>query len=92
MKRYRTNVSWTEFGSIDRKPCCTDIKMDMVEDPNGEWVKWEDVMGWDEQAIKEYWSTCHFIPGDHIKDDYECNCKVMADNIWICPAHGYKRR
>ena len=66
----------------------------MVEDPEGEWVKYEDVKGilQYKDQLKGY-TLAGSIP--------KCNCKEFMDlyegrsgthhRSWICPAHGYKK-
>jgi len=66
----------------------------LEEDPNGEWVKYED-------AQKEI--DAAFQIGQELGrvgtlevQSVECNCIECANNPhfdwWVCPAHGYKRR
>ena len=53
----------------------------MVEDPQGEWVKWEDVKAVEGQVLESI--------------ELKCNCEEMVAHhaySWICPAHGYKKR
>ena len=64
----------------------------LVEDPNGEWVKWrdhqEDFFRFTEIYEKRIRELKAKIGG-------ECNCRESQELIcywWICPAHGYKRR
>ena len=87
------------------KPEIVDYDLyDMVEDPNGEWVKHEEAqkeigaafqMGVMESRVGPY----------HGPRERECNCleyvrpMFASDSdlhshsaCWICPAHGYKRR
>ena len=66
----------------------------LFEDPDGEWVKYEDV--------KLYADGFGF--GSRFIESIECNCLKEAEeakaarnqgigwpDAWICPAHGYKR-
>jgi len=59
-----------------------EIDNKMIEDPDGKWVRYDDVKGMVEGQVLEVKSV-------------ECNCKEMFDKHacnWICPAHGYKKR
>ena len=93
MKRYKKIRSLTSPGMM------TATWYYMVEDPNGEWVRYGDVVRNDEEGFVYF--------GDKkigkIKEmelsgqsSIECNCAKRADNPsydwWVCPAHGYKRR
>ena len=54
----------------------------MIEDPNGEWVKYDEV-----KLMIETKSP------DIKIETVECNCKeksVKGIIYWICPTHGYK--
>ena len=58
----------------------------MVEDPDGEWIKYEDV----KEAIGIFndWR-------DGNLPQVECICRKASLDLfsnWICPAHGYKER
>ena len=57
-----------------------DYKAKMYITKHGEWVKWEDV----KDII---WIPCNCAEKAFMNDS-----RVMPDNVWICPAHGYKRR
>jgi len=70
--------------------------VDMVENPVGDWVKWEDIKG----SAKAYndWVDRGWPVGDSTK----CNCEEMyevvkyahadgSDAVWFCPSHGYKK-
>lgn len=62
------------------------------EEPDGEWVRYEDVEGLAfTQNIEGVELECESV---------ECNCGDMVERatgraarpfVWICPAHGYKR-
>jgi len=86
MKRYK----WTHLFSISSKAFSGPVGY-IKEDSEGEWVKWEDVKG-----ILQHMKGYRLEP-----EGLKCNCfekafiddpKVMPADIWICPAHGYKRR
>ena len=90
MKRYKKIRSLTSPGMMRATWCY------MVEDPNGEWVRYGDVVRNDEEGFVYF--------GDKkigkIKEmelsgqsSIECNCaEYMRSKSWLCPAHGYKRR
>lgn len=72
-----------------------------IEDPDGKWVKWEDV----QKEMDELYKTAYIEGYDNAKlaegftksmvaGNVECNCEEKyPDNFhWFCPAHGYKRR
>lgn len=107
MKRYRSRRITLCAASGDG--LAQDIT-DMIEDPDGEWVKWEDAEKKREEGFK-----AGYLQGQHgtivsyaaCKGDrfLECNYLREAEQptgltlgeityctMWICPAHGYKRR
>ena len=88
MKRYKM-VSGSDFWK--------------TEDPEGEWVKWEDAnaeMAWTREIYQNQ------ILELKVRKQPECTCGVEADAMgimpdgsgafrkssWVCPAHGYKKR
>ena len=92
MKRYKLGIAQTEYDLWE-----------LSEDPDGEWVKWEDVEG-----ILQYKDQ---LKGYTLETaTMKCNCKeelnamkhgrksetigddVVLTSSWICPAHGYKKR
>ena len=86
MKRYRLlGMVLVGTGKPDER-----IESKMFEDPNGEWIKYEDVKLWIE------------IKPPHIEiQSVECNCYEYSKRLmykscisisWVCPAHGYKER
>ena len=104
MKRYKkltTTIPIWPGGEIKSES-------EMVEDPQGEWVKREDVMNLQSQAYETgYYAgenaekiTGHIQAIDNLKGclgakGLKCNCDEMFINHacnWICPAHGYKKR
>ena len=71
----------------------------LMEDPNGEWVRHEDVS----KAINEASETGYFTGQNSQKlamefksESVKCNCDKMFKEYyvdsWMCPAHGYKKR
>ncbi len=73
----------------------------MVEYPEGEWVKWEDVEKETHEAYKAGYFTGQNSEILSQSLGIECNCVEMAhgivsgkrvDHPWMCPAHGYKKR
>ena len=83
-----------------------EIENKMVEHPQGEWIKWEDVENLQSQAYETGYFTgentekvraAGYRQPEGILEIKEpkCNCveKLRAQrNWWICPAHGYKKR
>ena len=82
------------------------IENKMIENPQGRWVKWEDVMNLQSQAYETGYFTGentekvraagHQTEGQGLgAKGLKCNCDEMFINHaynWICPAHGYKKR
>ena len=64
----------------------------MELDPNGEWVRYEDVQYKDQ--LKDYVLKYN---GNMCNCENECNIRqgfhspIVKSSHWICPAHGYKR-
>jgi len=92
MKRYKGEVVvyWLEGA-----------KVEMKEDPDGEWVRWENVKERIREAYKEGYFTGQNSGDIKIKGEMlnypKCNCEKMArdalpGSYWLCPIHGYKRR
>ena len=52
------------------------------EDPNGDWVKWEDVKG-----MVDVKCNCEEM-FERVKYAFADG----SDADWFCPAHGYKKR
>jgi len=87
MKRYKIRADYDVAGYGTTE----------IEDPNGEWVKWDDV----KDAVTAYndWIDRGLWPvGSAV-----CNCEEMHESVryawgdgsaaeWFCPAHGYKKR
>ena len=68
------------------------------EDPDGPWVKHEDMLKRNDEAFSEGRKSAQAEP------PVECNCQreyeqptgiynkgMIFYNAWICPSHGYKR-
>ena len=79
----------------------------LEEDPNGEWVRYEDaqaeigaafqmgVVEWQGEALEVQAIECNC--NEHTGLNIETTDDVFNFNppdvtCWICPAHGYKRR
>ena len=119
MKRYK-KLS-TTLPDLQSKPYTVIVvNNEMREDPNGEWVRYEDVEFSEISRISEIYEErireleeCNDRAFDNgveaarhrgIGNDPktrlhpgiktpECNCHVNIYNrVWICPAHGYKKR
>jgi len=85
MKRYRVKLfDKTQFNQ-------------MVESPNGEWVKWEGV----ENLINDHMTPMEIRMMGLLQSrllnqtSAKCNCEENYNKgleTWVCPAHGYKRR
>lgn len=79
MKRYKMAIGGDEY--IDRT-----YYINTIEDPDGEWVRYEDVKLMIETK-----------PPEITIESIECNCFHMVHleevkkTSWICPAHGYKK-
>ena len=85
MKRYKMRIGYTPDSVIIRPH----------EDPCGEWIKYEDVMG-----------TFHGFKYCQLKNQPPdtsclCNCheygqvemsRSCVSISWVCPDHGYKER
>lgn len=89
MKRYNPRIVYPIDAIIDLDKCDTEFN----EDPDGEWVRWEDIKG-----ILQYKDQ---LKGYTLEPaGLKCNCEEMAEGeplrifpyFWICPVHGYKRR
>ena len=79
MKRYK----WNHLFSVTFKGYNGSAGY-IKEEPNGEWVKWEDV-----KDMVKIPCTCEEMAD---KSDYEDHPNIHLPPFWICPAHGYKRR
>ena len=89
MKRYKL-YSRMLVGDPDpeKKPF---IEGQMVEDPEGLWVKWEDHKKESFRFTEIYEKRIRELKA---KIGQECNCKEKYKEAWqwICSVHGYKRR
>ena len=67
------------------------IRVTMSEDPQGEWVKWEDHKKESFRFTEIYEKRIRELKA---KIGQECNCKEKYKEAWqwICSVHGYKRR
>ena len=78
-----------------------------IEDPQGEWVKWEDAEKLQDETYKVGYftgeNTKKVRAADHQTEGQglgakglKCNCEEMYDTgyigSWFCEAHGYKKR
>ena len=112
MKRYKLMVSWIgnevtrERLVAERYETRTEMGVShkvegfMSGDPQGEWVKREDVEGIEKLGFGRV--HCALCGSDLSKGNHSstcelngCNCDEMFINHaynWICPAHGYKKR
>ena len=99
MKRYKMIPKYTHLSPISDTERCGAILADPIEDPEGEWVKWEDV----ENLLNNLGHNASVAGFHHrisqIEDVQECNCAEhiytdvpLGPTTWICSAHGYKRR
>ena len=83
MKRYKMDIVLTDWDMY---------KLNQTEDPNGEWVRHEDVADSLRAAYQNGYNKST-IDNQGIS---RCNCKDYCDGSrgydWICPAHGYKKR
>ena len=84
MKRYKKLTTTIPYMRNPKSIFMEQMEIDnkMIEDPDGEWVRYDDVEGMVEGQVFE-------------AKGLECNCGEMlrnGRNWWICPAHGYKKR
>ena len=101
MKRYKLGIQEVRSSIVETQNNSLIIRVDqkMIEDPEGEWVKWEDV----KVAVTAFndWVEWGLWPITDGK--MKCNCEEMYEQTkyahaggskaeWFCPAHGYKRR
>jgi len=100
MKRYKICgiIGASTSNPIGRLPC------KMIVDPNGEWVKYEDVIESEDQAFLA--GQIGWLRTPHDSQELKaavCNCEAKSQTrnvawpshfieCWICPAHGYKQR
>jgi len=95
MKRYTSAPNQNIRNMIVRYLEMEDV---VIEDLDGEWVKYDDVKEQTDKAFKDgYWSGYRL--GDDVVSteplSVECNCEERCEELWQywqCPAHGYKRR